>query len=119
MLDDRHRCHDRMVAYMDFPKKLGARADRYSAAKRGDSAVTEAESHLLKDDAIGSDHRIGVDHDAVGLRDHQPSADDGVDRDVGPGHRGPKTMAKHRPFADQRGDRAARLVALITTDGCH
>jgi hypothetical protein len=100
-------CPDpRMVANIDGADEAGPGAHVDVPAKARHSAVGIADRNLLKEQAVGANLRIGVDDDAVWMRDQKTSANLACQRNVGTAHRRPKSVSKN----GQSGTQAASAI---------
>ena len=75
-----------MVANMEATEKLGSGTDVDITSDRRNPALTETERNLLENQAIRADHGIGMNYDAIRMRDHQPATYFAVEGNIGTSH---------------------------------
>src|SRR5262249_20148687 len=93
---------------------LRAGADIDMALDHWDAAqAPRSNRDLLKDQAVYADLGVGVNDDAIGVRDQEPTANLAEERNFGPSDNGPEAMAQHQPFAEQSGDAASAVAPIL------
>jgi hypothetical protein len=89
-------------ADIDMPAELRAAGDLSPGTDR----------HLLKEQTVWPDFRIGMDHDTVGMRQEKPAGDPAVEGDIGSGDDTPETVPQHMP---RTGDPSQRPSSWLMT----
>ena len=84
-----------MVADRYWPDDFCARPDIDMAANRRATLPVCTNCHLLKEQAIRTNPAVGMNNDAVWMRNYKTTADLAIKRNVGAGYRGPEAMAQN------------------------
>jgi hypothetical protein len=108
-----------VCAYPDRTQDLGACTHIDVPGQHRDAAfLSRADGHLLENEAVGADHCAGVDHDAVGMRQHQPAPYPGIHWDFGTGNGAPEPVPYQGPTASDPSQRCAVVTELLVVANC-
>jgi hypothetical protein len=82
------------------------------------ASIPCADRNLLEDQAIHSNPGVGVDHDAIWMRDEKAAADIAVKRNIGSSDDAPKAMTNDEPLQKKAGCKTLFLLqALVASNG--
>lgn len=95
--DDGIGADPRMIANVDATEDLGAGADVDVPSNRGNAGNRAAgsESYSGQDEAVGSENRLGMNHDALRMQQHKPSAEFGAERNRSTADNRPEPVAEN------------------------
>jgi len=106
-----------MVAHPDRSEQLGARTDVHMTSNNGSASCGQgSQSHLLKDDAVGPDSRIRMDHHPGRMGQHQSATQLAIERDIGPRDSAPEAVPQHSPDPPKPEPAPPSANTLIVTD---
>ncbi len=97
--DERISADPRMITDMNGAEYLGSSADINMVADGRDASAIVANCYLLEYQAIATNLRIGVDHDAVRMRYQKASAYLHVEGNICTRDSRPKPMPKNCPLS--------------------
>jgi hypothetical protein len=83
------RSDPRMVAYRDRPQNLGSRTYVDMTADFRRATLTNTNCYLLEQQAIRADFSVGMDDDAIRMRQQQAASQFAIERNVGAGDYAP------------------------------
>ncbi len=103
---------------LDRTQNLRARSDVNVASDLGNPAlVAIAQSHLLEDQAVDANFRVGMNNNAVRMWDEEAAPDLTGQRDICAGDDAPKAVAQDKNFAEKITEEAAASAPkLIASD---
>jgi len=117
--DNRVGADPGMVANFDRSQDLCASTDVDMVANPGKPApIPGSDRNLLKNKAIYANDGVGMNHDAVRMRDKKAPADIAVEGNIGASDDTPKTMAKDEPLSNEMSQKATFFSPkLVASDG--
>jgi hypothetical protein len=116
--DDRICANSGMRADLHRSEYFRTRPDIDVASDLRDSAQpAAAQSHLMEDQAVDANFRVGMNDNAVGMRDEQAAPDLTGKRDICAGDDAPKAVAQDKNLAEKNTeDTSASAPKLMASD---